>query len=370
MKRICLILNQAPLYRKGIFELIGEAFICEWFFISYPTDIKLMDLNCIRNVKFLTLRYIIANSIYWVSGMISCLSSNRHDIYFLTGDFRNLTLWLFLVLGKAFKRKKRFYLWTHGYYGRESYIKRKLKKHLIKLCTGVFVYGERSKELMLNDGINNDKIFVIYNSLDHSKQIEIRKKLRKNETFFNYFGNKNPVIIFIGRLNKNKKIELLLLALEKLKQKGKQLNLVLVGEGSEKTFLKELAKEKNISNQVWFFGACYDEYKNGELIYNSDLCVSPGNVGLTAIHSMTFGTPVITHDNFNNQMPEFEVIEKLITGDFFKEDSVDSLVETLFNWFNADYDRQKIREACFNVIDEKWNPEYQINLLKSVFEKR
>ena len=54
----------------------------------------------------------------------------------------------------------------------------------------------------------------------------------------------------------------------------------------------------NLQDQIWFYGACYDESKLGELIFNADLCVSPGNVGLTAVHSMGYGTPVITHNNF------------------------------------------------------------------------
>ena len=44
--------------------------------------------------------------------------------------------------------------------------------------------------------------------------------------------------------------------------------------------------------------------------------VSPGNVGLTAIHSLSYGTPVLTHNNFNNQMPEVESIQPGFNGYF------------------------------------------------------
>lgn len=57
---------------------------------------------------------------------------------------------------------------------------------------------------------------------------------------------------------------------------------------------------------------------NAEFIYNADLCVSPGNVGLTAMHSLVFGCPVITHNCFEWQMPEFEAIQPGITGDFLR----------------------------------------------------
>lgn len=79
--------------------------------------------------------------------------------------------------------------------------------------------------------------------------------------------------------------------------------------------LKKCIRER-VDKNVWFYGSCYDEQTNAELIYNADMCVAPGNVGLTAIHAMTFGCPVITHSDFKWQMPEFEAIHPGKTGDF------------------------------------------------------
>ena len=39
-----------------------------------------------------------------------------------------------------------------------------------------------------------------------------------------------------------------------------------------------------------------------------DITVSPDKVGLTAIHSMAYGRPVITHDNMDRQGPEVEAV--------------------------------------------------------------
>ena len=60
-------------------------------------------------------------------------------------------------------------------------------------------------------------------------------------------------------------------------------------------------------------GECYSEETNAKLIYNADLCVAPGNIGLTAIHVMMFGCPAITHNDFKWQMPEFEAIKSMET---------------------------------------------------------
>ena len=47
--------------------------------------------------------------------------------------------------------------------------------------------------------------------------------------------------------------------------------------------------------------------------------VSPGNTGLNAVHALSYGTPVATHNNFNKQMPEAAVVEDQITGFLFNE---------------------------------------------------
>ena len=133
--------------------------------------------------------------------------------------------------------------------------------------------------------------------------------------------------------------------------------------------LKELSNKLQINSNVCFYGDCYDEEIIAKHIYNSDLVVSPGNVGLTAIHSMSYGTPVITHNNFKNQMPEVESIKSGVTGDFFEENNEESLFFSIKNWFKErSYDRDKIRNSCFKQIDSKFNPQYQKDIIGNVLK--
>ena len=125
---------------------------------------------------------------------------------------------------------------------------------------------------------------------------------------------------------------MLLKAVAKLKVEGFDVSTVLVGKEIENVGVHALAEQLEVSDRVWFYGPCYDEEKLAELFYNATVCVSPGNVGLTAIHSLTYGCPVITHDNLSDQMPEFEAVRPCLTGDFFKEDSVESLTNVIKQW--------------------------------------
>lgn len=245
-------------------------------------------------------------------------------------------------------------------------MERMLKKLFFRLPNGgIFLYGNYAKKLMIQEGFDEGKLFVIHNSLAYERQLEIRQSLSVDSLYGTHFGNNNPNLFFVGRLTKVKHLDLILLAMQKLKQKGKLYNLTLIGGGEQMEALQTMSKKLELEENVWFYGPCYDEQQLGQLIYNADVCVSPGNVGLTAMHVMVFGTPVVTHNDFPWQMPEFEAINDGVTGTFFERDNVDSLAEAIDRWLISNADkREEVRKACFHEIDTQWTPQFQLKVLK------
>ncbi|MBQ8070245.1 MAG: glycosyltransferase family 4 protein [Bacteroidales bacterium] len=233
-----------------------------------------------------------------------------------------------------------------------------------KLAKGVFLYGNYAKDILIKWGIPAEKMFTIYNSLSYDEQLPLRKSIQPSAIYGDHFHNDNDNIVFIGRLTAVKKLDQILRAVKILKDKGVQYNVTFIGDGNVRGKLETMTSELGLQDSVWFYGALYDERKIAEFLYNADLCVSPGNVGLTAMHAMAFGCPVISHDNFPRQMPEFEAIEVGKTGNFFKENDVDSLAQAILDWKENSGDRSTVRENCYKVIDEKYNPHVQIEVIK------
>lgn len=361
MGKLCIIYNFAPNYRKGIFPLIDRNFDCEWYFGDNKTDIKGMDLSLLKSVN--TMKNIkIYNSWYWQKGTISLLFRKDIDKILSLGELYNLSTWALMLLKPIISPKKKIYLWSHGWYGRESKLKKCLKRLFFSLPNGSFFYGNHAKKIMEQSGGDVSKVWVIHNSLDYDTQLSLRKSCQNSNILKSHFNNDNPNLIFIGRLTNSKKLHLAIDAVNILREKGIYTNLTLVGDGEAKGYLDNYSREKNIP--VWFYGPCYDEQINACLISSADICISPGNVGLTSIHSMMFGTPVITHDNFSNQGPEFEAISHNKTGLFFKENSSICLAEAISNWLQSNTDREKVRKDCFKEIDSSWNPSFQLDIIK------
>ena len=208
-----------------------------------------------------------------------------------------------------------------------------------------FVYENMARDKMIKKGFNGEKIHVVYNSLDFEIQLNIfnQLELRVEKPSINLFKNNLPTLFFIGRLTLKKKIDQLIQAVIGLNKKQLSYNLLIIGEGPAMGILKKLAQPLLKKGLCHFQGAVFDESKIAELIYHSDLCVSPGNVGLTAIHSLTYGVPVATHSNFSNQMPEAEVISEFENGFFFKEDDLEDMVKKIKLWFSK-FHRHKTKK--------------------------
>lgn len=328
-------------------------------------SIKLMDYSILKGFKRSLRNIPVLGNFYWQKGAFS-LSFNSYKHYVITGEPYCLSTWVILLANIIIGKKT--YLWTHGWYGNESRLKRLIKKFFFGLSHKVLLYGDYARNLMIQQGFKPEKLITVYNSLDYDSQLKIREKLNITRIYKEYFQNDFPILLYVGRIQNRKKIELLIDALHELHKDKMMYNLILIGNKAEDTKISELVSSYNLEKYVWFFGPCYDENILGELIFNADVCVVPGDVGLTVMHSFAYGTPVITHNNLPKHGPEFEAIEPNFTGDFFKEGSLIDLCLKIKAWTSIDaVQREHIRARCYKVIDEKYNAVKQISILKGLF---
>ncbi|APU95299.1 glycosyl transferase family 1 [Sphingobacterium sp. B29] len=358
--KICLIYNFAQHYRLGIFKLLDRGLKMDFYFGDKMGDIKKLNYGELSGFKGELKNIRILSNFYWQSGAVKLFFKDNYQSFLLLGEYYCISTWLILFFS-LFSNKK-VYLWSHGWYGKEGRVVSFIKKIFFSMSDAIFLYGEYAKKLMVAEGIKETKLHVIYNSLDYENQIRVRKSLSQNTLYKEHFGNDDPILFFIGRLTKVKKLDMVIDALDLLRKSGQNFNLVIVGNGEEREYLIDKCAKLFLDKRVWFVGELYSEDKIGEYIFNADLCISPGNVGLTAMHSLVYGTPVITHDDFKYQMPEFEAVQNGYTGLFFQKDNLEDLYEKIMYWKTLNFDRQVVRQRCFQVIDEKYNPQYQYKI--------
>lgn len=361
--RVALIYNFAQHYRSNIFTLMDREMDIDFYFGDHYLNVKKMDYTLLKH-KVTEVRNIHIGPLIWQTNTIHLVWSN-YDAFIVLGEPMCISSWVILLLSRILG--KRFYFWTHGWYGREGWIKRIIKKFYFELANGTMLYGEYARQLMIKQGLRAEKLAVIHNSLAYDTQIALRNELQDNQTFRKHFGNTYPTIVFIGRLTEIKKLDQLLKAQSICHKKGKLFNVTFIGDGTMEATLRDLTKELNLQELVWFYGPSYNEKELSQLLYDADLCVAPGNIGLTAMHAMTFGCPCVSHNDFKWQMPEFEAIQENITGAFFEHDNIEDLARVIMQWFETHKnDREQVRKACFKEIDDNWNPHKQLRIIKEM----
>lgn len=361
---ICIISNIGAHYRFPIFNEIYKTFHADFYLgDKLPFPINTFNYENFEGYKG-TVHNRFFGKFYWQDGTVK-FGREAYDYYILDGEPYCLSSWMILLVSRLLGKKT--VAWTHGWYGREGFVKRIIKKIFYSLFSYLMVYSEYAINLMEKEGFKQKKMFCIANSLDSDNEKTIRESLKSSNIYSDHFKNSYPTIIYCGRIQKVKKLHLIIDSIKILKDEGIIANVVFVGKDIDGVNLPSVARQKGIADQIWMYGPCYDDEKLAELFYNASACVSPGNIGLTAIHTLSFGCPAITHNNFVNQMPEFEAIKPGITGDFFHEDNSKDLAEKIRPWlFLTSEQREETRKAAFAEIDKKWNIHHQIDIIKQV----
>ena len=378
MKKQCAVFtNIAPLYSRSLWYDLASSKNINYSFYSSGSGysgIKTIDINESKIVNqksglewYFLKNFFIGNVLIYQSGIIAkCLKTN-YDAYILYGEMHSISNWIAALICKV--RKKPLLIWGHGLYGNERHIKKFFRILYYKIADYHLVYGNRSRMYMIDSGFNPDKVFTVYNSLDFHTHIQLyearnQDELEKIKLKLFPVSSELPVVIFIGRLTEEKKISYLLEAISLSKNKGNNYNCLIVGGGRKFKDLQELSASLGIRDMVCFYGSSYDEVMNSKLIMLSECCVSPGNVGLTAIHSLSLGTPVITHGNYLNQGPEVESVIQDETGLFFEENNVASLSDVIDNLI-LNKKKLLMETTCIEQVKKYWNPGNQA----AVFEE-
>jgi glycosyltransferase involved in cell wall biosynthesis len=375
-----LFTNIASHYRASLWALLLKNPIWEihFFFGSnsnsgiQPINFSAKEFSLYKNQLHQLKNFWIKGKILiWQKGVIGPCFKEEFDQAIFLGEMYCLSTWLAAIICRL--RGVRVVFWGHGIYGNEGRIKLFIRKIFYHLAHQHLLYERRAKKIMHESGFNPNNLYVVFNSLDYDthKTLRIRfQNLNKSDVFTFFSDPLLPVIVFIGRLTAVKKLDLLLDAVKLINSESVKVNLLFIGEGPERKSLEFDGQVGLVKRWLYFRGACYNEEIIGKYLYASDLCVSPGNVGLTAIHSLSLGTPVATHDNLNNQMPEAEAITEGYNGFFFKENDIKDLKTKVENWLKSNTNRNKIREQCYEIIDKYYNPYYQFNVFNKIFSNK
>lgn len=356
MARINVIYHHYPFYRLPVMrELVGAGRHEYRFWGSLDAVEGVEAFRGDDVIAIRPLRFALHGRLWRLGGYWPAVLDRSSDVLLVHGHPNMPASWLIGLVGRATGKKIAY--WAHGWLRPEPLLKAILRRYHYLLGHRVLTYGERAAHLASASGFPSARIVPIYNSLDWRTaekllaqfdaegRASIRARLGVATDIFR--------LTCVARLIPACRFDLLVDAMTILARRGLHTELCLIGDGPDRAMLEERAASSGVG--VTFAGAIHDEARIGAELYASDLTVCPGKAGLSAIHSMMYGTPVISHGDMNRQMPEAEAIIPGRTGDFFACGDAEDLARVIARWM-AREDRTATRRHCTDMIETRYNP--------------
>lgn len=251
-------------------------------------------------------------------------------------------------------------LWGHGYAKDEKSRRRGARKWLTRFASALLFYEPTTREAYVRDGWNPAKAFVALNSLDHGPMDEARRCWLERPDQLAKFRQEHkieggPVILFVSRLHPNNRADMLVRATAALAPEIPGLKTVIIGNGpAEKARLEALARELGATDRVIFQNGIYDELKLAPWFLSASVFCYPAHVGLSLIHALWYGLPVVTSDNLAAQNPEVVALDNGVNGLLYEHGSVDALTAALRNILTNDNLRTAMSIAARRSVEDKF----------------
>ena len=243
--RIAFITNFCPFYRVKLFRLLAKKHDLTFLFFSDASEKNWESLNPhgIDEVPIVPLHSPKAGKITVLFRLARQLWSNPYDV-FIQGISGRFVVPLTYIIARI--RKKPFILWT-GFWNHPTTFFHVLTfpivRHIYRKADALVVYGAHVRDYLVSLGVNSDKIFIAWNTADNELYNKTVTDIEHAELRESLDLADRKVVLFVGRLQQEKGVDILLDAIARYERKPAVL---IIGRGPEKKKLETLCKKNTI----------------------------------------------------------------------------------------------------------------------------
>jgi len=227
-------------------------------------------------------------------------------------------------------------------------------------CDLLLSPSQALKDEFKNKGMDKP-IKVIFNPTDVDffmppASEQCKKELKKK------YKIADKTIVYMGRLSYEKSIDQVIQAFALVNKRIPEVRLMILGDGPEKSILKKMCKECDLSDRVDFIGRYnHDEELIGRL-GASDIFVTASkseNLPVSLLEAMACGLPIVAVDE--KGIPE--VVKNNLNGYIVQADQPDLLAEKIIQLL-TDKDIAKFAYASRELVKKYSSSAYAKNLEK------
>jgi len=229
-------------------------------------------------------------------------------------------------------------------------------------CNAVIAPSAVIKKMLVRHGIKN--VFVVPNGID-LKRFDYKKvngtELRKHIMH----GRKGKLVLYVGRISREKRIEIMLKAAKKLKLNGERVMFVIGGTGPAEVHYKNMVEDMGISDIVKFVGFIKSE-ELPKYYAACDLLCIPSTFetqGIVALEAMAMNKPVVAA----NYLALKEIVINGKNGEKFVPNDPESCATKIEKVLNRIDRYNSMRQTAEKYSDERVTAEL-LNVYKSILK--
>ncbi|MCB0360348.1 MAG: glycosyltransferase family 4 protein, partial [Bdellovibrionales bacterium] len=271
MYRVLILQNQLPAYRVPFFKALSasnrEVTVahCQSIVEEYS------EFHQVRLPK------VSVGGLFWQRGVHRL--SRDYDI--VVGMFNVRWISTILLQLSPFRRP-RFVYWGIGL--GKSRLANRMKLILARLSEKVIVYSDSGRAALIDAGVVPEHVLVAPNTVHVTEAAMARAEAADRRTS----------IVTLGRLGSRKQIDVILREFHRqLPRLPADLTFDIVGDGPQQGYLENLRDELGLQSRVRFLGSIEVDEQLAEIFSRALASISYGQAGLSVIHSLAFGVPVL-----------------------------------------------------------------------------
>ncbi len=217
-------------------------------------------------------------------------------------------------------------------------------------CIGHFC---TSQMMLYSDKAHWSKFNIVRCGVD-LKQFEFKTPERKATK-----------LVYVGRLSAEKGVPILFESLNLLKAQNIEVELTLLGDGEDRAFLENLAKEMDVDDRV-IFGGFVDQETIANTLRASDIFVLPSfaeGIPVALMEAMAIGIPVIA--TYVGGITELVIDGE--TGQVVSPSDPVSLSDAIARYADDQTFCKRIAAQARTKVEEEFNIEDQVDKLATLF---
>lgn len=214
--------------------------------------------------------------------------------------------------------------------------------------------------LQREHAFDSTSIDVVHNGIPLKRQRISRTRLRACLGF----GDDDLIMLFAGRLRRNKGVDVLLDAMPTITSTNERVSLLIAGDGPLRPHLDREVTNANLSSQVRFLGWWQDM---PSLLGAADLLVVPSRIeplGIVVLEAFSAGLAVVASNV--GGLPE--MLENEVTGLLVEPSDSEALAAACLRLLADPQLRRSLTDGGARVLSDRFTLERMADRLLSVYD--